>query len=306
MSEQIHVEATVVLCVRNGASTIRRQLDALDAQTGAPDFEIVVVDNGSTDGTREILREWKEGDGHAARTIVVVDAGDPPGLPRSRNLGAASARGRVILACDADDEVGPGWVAAMTRAIEGDQLAGGRLLAVDSRGNDRSDLFGPGLIATPYLPHVGGANFAVSRRAFFVVGGFDESLPPYGFDDVDFSWRVQEAGFPIIYVDDAEVRFTVSDAGASVRKRFLLGKGRVLMAQRYPRYDSTEYTAGLVLGDVVRSVVDLVRRSVTVRSIDRRAAGRVIASAGRVSGYFNYTVRGRAPARRLRREDPGP
>lgn len=306
MSEWTSIEASVVLCVRNGATSIRRQLDALDAQVGAPDFEVVVVDNGSTDGTREIVRAWQTEAGHAARAIVLLDAGDPPGLPRSRNLGAASARGRVVLACDADDEVGPNWAAAMMRALDGDQLAGGRLLAVDSRGNSRTDLFGPGLIATPYLPHVGGANFAVSRRVFFAVGGFDESLPPYGFDDVDFSWRVQEAGFPIIYVDDAEVRFTVSDAGASVRKRFLLGKGRVLMAQRYPRYDSTRYTARLVLGDVVRSAMDLVRRSATSRRIDRRAAGRVIAATGRIAGYLAYVVLGRAPTPALMREKPEP
>lgn len=292
-------DVSVVLCVRNGAATIRAQLDTLDAQADAPAFEVVLVDNGSTDGTTALLHEWASGTEHAAAQIHVVDAGTTPGLPRARNRGALAATGRVLAFCDADDEVDPGWVAAMARAIDGDQLAGGRIHAVDSQGNDRPEMFRPGLIGTPYLPHVGGANFAVSRKAYFAVGGFDESLPPYGFDDVDFSWRVQEAGFPLIYVPDAVVRFTVSDAGASLRKKFLLGKGRVLMARRYPDYDSTEYTAAEVLRTLGSTSAAALTSSVRRRSLDRQLAGRVVAAAGRVNGYLAYSALGKMPERKL-------
>ena len=227
-------EVSVIICVKNGRGTIGRQLDALAAQAGAPGFEVVVVDNRSDDGTARYVSQWarEQGLGAIAHLTIV------PALARqlilyARNVGVVSARGDLLLFCDADDEVRPTWVSEHYRHRHEHDAAGGRILGRRANGVEVPQAFPDGLIETGYLPHAGGANFAVHRDVCLAVGGYDESLPRYGFEDVDFSWRVQEAGYRLGYVPTAVVDFSLAEASASVRKRFLLGKGRVLMAHRY-------------------------------------------------------------------------
>lgn len=292
------IEVSVVICALNEEHRIGRQLAALDAQIGAPAFEIIVVDNGSSDRTVEVVREWADAADHVAAEIRILDGSRTPGIPAARNTGARAASGRVIAYCDADDEVRPGWVAAMAEAVDGPSLVGGRVLAYEPNGMLRGDLYGQDLAATSYLPHVGCANFAVDRDAFFSIGGFDESLPRYGFEDVDFSWRMQEAGHQIAYAPDAVVNFSLSGARASVRKRFQLGKGRVLMARRFPRYDSTEYTVTTTVREAGRAGGRVMRALVTRRQLDRALVSAAVAAAGRAAGAWTYRG-GRTPQRKL-------
>lgn len=293
------IDVSVVICVRDEEHRIVRQLKALDAQIDHPSFEVVVVDNGSTDGTAEVVRAWIRDEAHAATTCRIVDAATARGIPAVRNVGTAAAVGRVIAFCDADDEVRPQWVGAMARAVRPGTMVGGRTIARTVAGEPRPDVFGDGLIGTGYLPHASGCNMALERADLLRIGGCDESLPRYGFEDVELSWRAQEAGLQLQYAPDAVVDFSLSESAASVRKRFRLGQGRVLMARRYPRYDAQPHT----LADELRSVGGEGRRAVVstlrARSVDRSAASRTIAAAGRVVGALRYPARKGAPAPQL-------
>lgn len=285
------VDVSVIICVRNGARTIRRQLDALDRQRDHPPFEVIVVDNGSRDATVRIVRDWVATSSHAATDVRFVRGPRRPGIPRVRNLGARSAAGRVLAFCDADDEVGEQWVGALARAVCGDVLVGGRNHAYAEDGTARPDMFGDGVAGTPYLPHVGTSNCAMSRRAFLAVNGFDESLPRYGFEDVDLSWRMQEAGYPLLYARDAVVSFTVSSSARSIRKKFTLGRGYVLMAARYPAFDPVDYTVARTLRDFWTGCLAFIRACARRRAFDRRTASRLVARAGRVVGAVQYGTR---------------
>lgn len=293
------IDVSVVICALNEEQRIGRQLTALDAQTGAPPFEVIVVDNGSTDGTAEVARCWIAGDTRQAADARIVDASTTPGIPAARNAGVRAAQGRVIAFCDADDQVQPGWVAAMAAAVEGDVLVGGRTIAVETSGELRGDLYGPGLTSTPYLPYVGASNFAVPSALYRQLGGMDESLPRYGFEDVDFSWRLQEAGHRLVYAPEAVVHFTLSGTSASVRKRFQLGQGRVLMARRFPQYDASQYTVRSTARTLARCARTLLSDALRHRRVDRRAAGRLVSGAGNLVGALRYRGARGIPARRL-------
>jgi glycosyltransferase involved in cell wall biosynthesis len=196
----------VVIPCRNAAKVVPRQLRALAAQHCARAWEVVVVDNGSTDGTREEVETWRR----RLPLLVIAEASARRGAAHARNVGAAAARGENIAFCDADDEVAAGWLAAVDKALRREEAVAcrtetgklNRPEAVSGRGALQRD----GLqryTYPPYLPFSGGGQLAVRRRVFEQLGGFDESLA--ACEDADFCWRLQLAGYRLGFARDAVI-----------------------------------------------------------------------------------------------------
>lgn len=192
--------------VLDGAETIGVQLAALAAQDYAGAWEVVIADNGSTDGTADIARSWAD-----RLPVRVADASAERGINPARNAGLAAAGGDLVLMCDADDEVDPGWVRAMATAAERYDLLGGRIddgslnngvVATWRPHNAEHEL----PVALRFLPFAVGANCGAWADAINAVGGFN---PAYrrGGTDVEFFWRAQLAGYRLGYVPDAVVHY---------------------------------------------------------------------------------------------------
>lgn len=292
-------DASVIVCVKNGEEFLLQQLEAIAAQETTAAFEVIIVNNGSTDSTAEIISDWEK----ALNGRLEVRVFDQPllkNIPAVRNFAAQQARGDIIMFCDADDQVADTWVDAFLEKMRGREvLAGGLIEAYSADGTYQRGVFPQGLIGTRYLPHVGNCNCAVTRSLFFEVGGYDESLPRYGFEDVDFSWRVQEAGYPIEFVEKAKIRFRLSGTASSMKKKFLLGQGRVLMARRYPSYDSTSYTPLLCLRRVTQLSFYILYRAFKRQPLSRRDFSVLISSIGNLYGSVVYSGRNRNPRPRL-------
>lgn len=282
------VDVSVIIIVRNGAKTIRRQLDALGQQVDAPPFEVIVSNNGSTDATQSVVEEWAQHNLGTVAVVRIIDSGQRPGIPYARNAGAVAARGRLLAFCDADDAVHRGWVAAHAKAVTVG-MGGGRVHPVRPNGTPDPATIPPGLQGTVYLPHASGCNFAVTRRAFFEVGGFDESLPPYGCDDVEFSWRIQEAGYPLTYVPDAAVDFTITPRTRVVRKEFLMAKARMAVFARHPKSSGIVPTFAGSIRDLAVQGLLLPYRMLRPGEVPRTRWVRwVVDAAGRLVGYWQY------------------
>lgn len=184
---------SVVIPCHNAAATLDETLASLVAQVDAPPFEVIVVDNRSTDGTAEVAQRW------AGRLpLRVVGAPDRPSAAHARNVGAAHARFELLAFLDADDIAGPGWMAALTAALGHADLVTGPsepFGAPEGLVEARIDRGGPRWLRNPpFLPYAQSNNLAVRRETFDAVGGFDEGFLGSGGEDCAFSWSAQLAG----------------------------------------------------------------------------------------------------------------
>ena len=229
------IDASVILCVRNGGRTIADQLEALATQDYTGDWELVVVDNGSTDDTVEIVERWRE----RIPRVRVVPAQERAGLAYARNVGASAAEGEVLAFCDADDVADPGWLAGLVAGTRGADLVGGRLelerlndpLTRHWRAMSEDDTSSPSALG--YLHYAIGANFAVRRAIYERVGGCDEAFLTCG-DDVDLSWRIQRQGGSLAFRPDAVMHYRLrADLRGFVRQRYLYGRIEGLLRRKF-------------------------------------------------------------------------
>jgi glycosyltransferase involved in cell wall biosynthesis len=190
---------SVVVPVKNGMPWVEDQLRALAAQQIEVDWEVVVADNGSDDGTRSCVLRWSERYPH----IHLVDASARRGAGAARNIGVRAARGRLLAFCDADDVVRPGWVASMSAALADADLVAGVFDFSAPDGVPKSIPVPAATRQLGFLPFALGANLAVRREVFEAVQGFCEELSPG--EDVDLCWRLQLAGYRFAVTVDAAV-----------------------------------------------------------------------------------------------------
>ena len=190
---------SVVVPVRNAAPWLATQLQALGDQQVPGRFEVVVVDNGSTDGSEAEGRAWAER--HPSGRWMEASTVTGPGA--ARNAGVAAARGDLVAFCDADDVVRPGWLAACAVALDTDDVVAGVFDFWSLNGHRPSALRPAATGQLGFLPAGLGANLAVRRQPFEAVGGFAEDLM-IG-EDIDLCWRLQLAGYRFAVAPDAVV-----------------------------------------------------------------------------------------------------
>ncbi|WJJ14447.1 glycosyltransferase (plasmid) [Prescottella equi] len=199
---------SVIIPAFNAVELIDEQLEALAGQDYTGRFEVLVSDNGSTDGLASHLAAHRL----ASRLdLRRVDSSGRRGCAHARNVALEHSRGDFIAFCDADDRVHPGWLTALaSAAAEFDAVGGGvettslnsPLVASWRIMPEPEERFG----GTTFLPYAIGCNLAAWRYVFDKVGGFDEALVDGG-EDVEMSWRIQFAGFTLGHSPDALVAY---------------------------------------------------------------------------------------------------
>jgi glycosyltransferase involved in cell wall biosynthesis len=229
------MQLSVIIPCFNAAGTITDQLEALSRQEWDRSWEVIVADNGSSDHTSLLVRSYAP----RLPSLRMVNASGRRGAAHARNMGAKAARGETLVFCDADDEVGPGWLAAIGGALGRHDFVANRIdvakLNPPSLAKSLKQVQGNGLQRVaypPYLPHAGGSGLGVRRAIHEELGGFDESLPY--LEDTDYCFRIQLRGFELCFVPEAvmHVRFS-SRPGSLFHQARKWAQYNVLMNKRY-------------------------------------------------------------------------
>lgn len=182
---------SVVVPAFNAASTVVDQLDALYREVPAG-TEIFVVDDGSTDETASVSRDWS--DSHRRVSLEVVSRKVRGGPNSSRNDGLSRSSGQHVAFVDGDDIVGTGWFRAISSAIEeGHAFVGGPAVQFSGDKPLQAELSEDWQLPVWNSERFAyGGNMAVNRDIALAIGGFDESVL-LGGTDVEFSIRLRRA-----------------------------------------------------------------------------------------------------------------
>lgn len=288
------IDVSVIIPVYNGASTLGEELEALARQKTDYPFEVLIADNGSTDGTREVATGWA--DRFAAFTIV--DAGQVRGAGHARNQGAWAAKGRKLLFCDADDVVCPEWLEALSAALDIYDAAGGtvRLDKINSHASVRGheiELTGLNSIFG-FLPYPLAGTLGVKRDVFLKIGGFDLSFNR-GHEEADFGWRLQLAGYKLGSCPQAVVDYRQrADSYQAARQHFNYAKSSILL---WCRYAQAHPLSPVSLRASMRNFAQQIPRSYRFLIPDRRReqARSLGWCAGVFAGHIVYRIFGLTP-----------
>jgi glycosyltransferase involved in cell wall biosynthesis len=227
---------SVVIPTYNSKGRLADQLSALSLQDFAGDFEVILADNGSTDGTPQDALLWRD-----RLRLRVVDASSRQDAGYARNLGAASAQGDLIVCTDHDDVASPGWLRALADAAPHADLVGGPL--------EHTLLNSPEVLATRHWPHpastpstVGSflptaftTNLAIWTEVFRAIGGFREG---YGASsDVDLCWRAQLGSFKLGFAPNAIMHYRFRKRMLELcRQQYQYGQGNAHLYADYRKF----------------------------------------------------------------------
>lgn len=224
---------SVIIPACNNERTLGAQLEALRAQQHDEAWEVIVIDNGSSDRTCDVVRDYQRSMSNLS--LIVADGMRTAGY--ARNAGVAAAHGERLLFCDADDVVAPGWVSAFAHALRENDFVVGRVEVKQLNAGVEEDYGNNGLHdrLLNFLPYAIGCNFAVTREAFERVHGFAPEYKKCG--DIDLSWRLQLAGFDLEEVPQAVIHYRYRrGAWAICKTAFHFSQAHAALYKRYARY----------------------------------------------------------------------
>lgn len=222
---------SVIVCTYNGAATIGECLEGIE-RLDYPDYEIIVVDDGSTDGVGEIAEKF---DCRVIRT-------ENRGLSNARNTGLAAADGELVAYLDDDAYPDPHWLRYLARTF----------MTTDHVGVGGPNISPPGdgalaecvanapgnpihvLLTDQQAEHIPGCNMAFRRASLVEVGGFDPRFRVAG-DDIDVCWQLEQAGGSLGYCAAAMVwHHRRGSLRAFWRQQTGYGRAEALLARKWP------------------------------------------------------------------------
>ena len=202
---------SIVIPVFNKVEYTRNCLQALEKNSSAGTYELIVVNNASTDGTADFLKSLNG-------QVTVITNTENVGFTKACNQGARCARGEFVLFLNNDTEPQPGWLVALMDAARSDPKAGivgsklvypdgrlqeaGGIIFSDGSGWNYGRFDDPDHPRYQYLrevDYVSGASLLIRRKLLMDLHYFDEQYSPGYYEDTDLCFRVRSVGYKVVY-----------------------------------------------------------------------------------------------------------
>jgi len=289
--------ASIIVPVYNRENFIKACLDSILNQT-MEDYEIIVIDDGSTDGTRKVL------EGITDAKVKILYNPTNKGLSYSRNRGVREAKGELVAFIDSDCIADERWLENLTKPFSWDpsiMMVGGN--TVDPAPSNYWELVNKGkdFIASVsgYTKKVIGCNMA-SRRFFLIKNKFDEDLSRAA-DDLDIAIRCRRKGYKIYFTAAALItHYQRSTFYATVRQQFFYGHQNAQARIKNRKFPHISYGAWIILGAIL-SLINfhlnllflLIIIYVIIVALQRRTAilkERIITVPGRLISYLSNSL----------------
>jgi glycosyltransferase involved in cell wall biosynthesis len=226
------MDVSVIVPVFNGAKKIEMCVSALQRQKTERRYEIIVIDDGSTDRGLERIR------GNGFRVFKQGNQGPAA----ARNLGVAQARGRIILFTDADCEPQEDWIEQMVRPLEDPCISGvkGSYLTRQKKIVPRFVQYEyeskyERMKKDPYIDFIDTYAAGFIRDDFLSVGQYDTQFSTASVEDQEFSFRMWDKGYRMVFNPAAKVYHTHSNTLWNyIRKKFRIGFWKALVLKKHP------------------------------------------------------------------------
>ena len=240
---------SVVVCTYNDERTLRNCFEGL-RELEYPDHEVIVINDGSTDATDEITREF------GFRLVSTENRG----LASARNAGLEAATGEIVAYIDADARPDPYWLSHLAVSFLKTShvgIGGPNIPPPDDGTIAECVSHAPGspihvLLSDQLAEHIPGCNMAFWKKSLEAIGGFDPQFRIAG-DDVDICWRLQQEGWTVGFSPGAVVWHHRRDSfRAYLKQQFEYGKAEALLERKWPeRYNRAGHLswAGRVYGN---------------------------------------------------------
>lgn len=228
---QIPFAASIVVPSRGGAERLKILLKALSMQT-VSDFEVLIVVDGDTDDTEGLVNRVANGVPYTLKSIVFPEN---QGRAAALNAGFEEARGQVFIRCDDDLEPGRDFVSSHVTRHNG--VRNGIIGLTTNRfpptpyarsyGNKIDVTHRRDAIRTPIdlqWRHWG-ANVSVTKELHNLIGGYDERYRTYGWEDVDYGYRLKEAGVPVVIAPELTALHHAAATTTAIRASRALHSG---------------------------------------------------------------------------------
>ncbi|MEW6295727.1 MAG: glycosyltransferase [Candidatus Diapherotrites archaeon] len=199
--------ASVIIPMFNGEKTIKKCIDSILNQKIELNYEVILVDDGSTDNTKNIIRE-KYGKNKKIKLIEQSHAGPA----KARNLGAKKAGGEILVFTDSDCEAESNWLKEILKPFKNKNIAGVQgayktkqdcIIAryVQIEIEDRYEK----MRKEKFVDWIGSYAAAYKKDIFIKLGGFDENFPSASGEDPDISYKMQERKLNLVFNQEAIV-----------------------------------------------------------------------------------------------------
>jgi GT2 family glycosyltransferase len=224
---------SIIIPTYNGRLRIKHTIEALLTQDFKDEYELIVVDDGSSDQTADLVRSYDRG------IKVISQPNQGPG--EARNNGARHAQGEIILFTDDDCIPEKNWLQEMLRPFSEDaEIVGvkGRyrteqkeIIArfVQLEYEDKYDY----MVRRKYIDFIDTYSAAFRRRVFLELGGYDTEFPVACAEDIELSYRLSKKGYKMVFASKAVVRHThPARLMAYLKKKFKFAYWRVIAVKK--------------------------------------------------------------------------